>query len=66
MEQLWDPQDVAVRYFMYIFSLETFISEEIRRTTVSGDRNAARTLGPFCWVLGQISKSTQYFKEDKL
>ena len=66
MEQLWNPDDVAVRYFMYVYSLETFLSEEIYRTTVEGDRRAARTLGPFCWVLAHITKSTQYFRKDKL
>ena len=66
MEKLWDSQDVAVRYVMYVFSLDSFLSEEIARATREGDRNAARTLGAFCWVIGQIVKSTQYFRKDKI
>ena len=49
-----NPNNPFVRFILYLFSMETFIKDEVFRAQSKGDLTKCETLGPYLIVLNQI------------
>ena len=52
------PTDPIVQTLLYIYSMETFLPQEINHASINRNQDAVITLGPFAFALGEINNAS--------
>lgn len=58
------PNDPIVQMILFIYSMETFLPEEINKASTTRNHDAVITLGPFAFVLGEINNAANQKRTD--
>ena len=59
-----NPNSAIVKFILYIFSMETFLKDEILRAQSIGEIQKSETLGPYTLVLNQIFAASPRNRKD--
>lgn len=51
------PKDPMTQFLLYMWSLETFIYDDVNKALRFKDENSVENLGPFCFCLSKILNS---------
>lgn len=51
------PNDPACQLILFIYSMETFLPEEINKASINRNQDSVISLGPFAFALGEINNA---------
>ena len=54
MKEVSDPESQLTKLILHLYSMETFLYEEINMATTSQDKSKISTLGPYLFILNLI------------
>ena len=58
------PNDPVVQTILFIYSMETFLPQEINQASIMRNQDAVITLGPFAFALGEINNASNQKRSD--